>query len=105
MRRAAPFLRRCRRVAAFAGVALAAAGLAGCGVGQSEECQRYLACQAHYDEVFDRNPGQTNIYQPDGTCWETQDLADACSLACLERMEDLRDTLEAEEEPLEECAE
>lgn len=62
-----------------------------CGLEPSESCEQYLACQDHHDEVLDRPPAtDTNIYKPDGTCWENDDLADRCTEVCEQRMEALR---------------
>lgn len=62
-----------------------------CALEPSSSCERYLACQDHHDEVLDRPPASdTNIYKPDGTCWENDDLAERCTEVCDERTEALR---------------
>jgi len=77
--------------------------IGGCGVAQTEECQQYLACQAYFDNLFERDPADTNLYQPDGVCWENDDLARECSFACLSKTSDLVERLEAEDEELGDC--
>lgn len=78
--------------------------VAACGISQSEECQSYLACQQYYDDLYDQDRADTNIYQPDGVCWENDDLRRECSIACEALQEDLVTTLNQEEQPLGDCA-
>ena len=86
------------------GVTALVAGLSACGVSQSEACQSYLACQQYYDDLYDQDRADTNIYQPDGVCWENDDLRRECSIACEALQEDLITTLNEEEQPLGDCA-
>lgn len=86
-------------------VVVAVWGLSACGVSQSEECQAYLACQQYYDDLYDQDRADTNIYQPDGVCWENDDLRRECSIACEALQADLIATLNEEEQPLGDCAE
>ena len=79
-------------------------GITACGVPPSEECERYLECQAHHDEILDRPATDTNIFQPDGTCWENEDLADNCSDVCDARVLSLKERLERSELDLGPCA-
>jgi hypothetical protein len=80
------------------------ASLVGCGVSQSEACQSYLACQQYYDDLYEQDRADTNIYQPDGVCWENDDLRRECSIACEALQEDLITILNEEEQPLGDCA-
>jgi hypothetical protein len=51
--------------------------LAGCGVPQSEECQRYVACQKAYDDSVDYSAFDAN-----GSCWDTPRGAARCTEQC-----------------------
>ena len=93
-----------RAAVALVGAWTLCAGLMACGVPQSEECQSYLACQQYYDDLYDQDRADTNIYQPDGVCWENDDLRRECSIACEALQEDLITTLNEEEQPLGDCA-
>lgn len=61
------------------------AAFAAC-VPQSEECVQYLECQVHYEEELSLPETQTNRFQPDGVCWESEELADDCTATCRGRM-------------------
>lgn len=91
------------RLLGGAGVLALSGVLSACGVAQSEDCQHYLACQAHYDESFNREPPNTNLFQPDGVCWESDDLADECSAACRTRTQNLVERLNEEAVDLGDC--
>ena len=74
-------------------VATIAGGVA-CSLPPSEACDAYVECQVHHDEVLNRPETDTNLYQPDGTCWESDELADACTDACVEKNDRLARALE-----------
>ena len=74
---------------------MTSAGASSCliGVPQSSECEQYVECQRHFDDQRDEPETETDIYQPQGGCWENDDTAAACTEACGEKNERLRDTL------------
>jgi hypothetical protein len=76
-----------------------------CGVNQSPACEQYVACQTYYEEEFEKlNPRNTNRYQPDGVCWENDELAEECTQSCLAATQALLDTLTFEEREPGPCA-
>jgi len=81
-------------------VALSLVGLtaliaAACGPVQSEECAKYVECQASYDEQFELTETDlSGSYGPEGSCWSsTQEAADACTAACESANSSLADGL------------
>ncbi|MFZ9885882.1 MAG: hypothetical protein ACO3JL_00155 [Myxococcota bacterium] len=65
----------------------------GCGVGQSDACQRYVACQRATDDAFRLSPGtDTADFEEPGQCWRGSiEQADRCTALC----EDARAALAA----------
>lgn len=88
---------------ALAFAALSVAALSACGIPQSEECAKYVACAAHYDELMDSTT-DTSTYDVDGTCWQsTAEAADACTTACQNAVDGYKTALEAAGEDLGDC--
>lgn len=58
----------------------------GCGVGQSEPCQRYVACQRAFDDQFRLAPStDTADFEEAGRCWSSSSrLAERCTALCEE---------------------
>ena len=85
---------------------LAAAGalLSGCGVAQEPECEKYLDCMAHYNDVFEREGPALADYEENGACWQDAQTAELCKNNCIEATNDLIDALELAEEDLGPCA-
>lgn len=95
---------RARRILTALGAVFVVGGsLAACGVGQTPECEIYVSCQEHFDQVRNRNPANVNIYRPDGVCWENRELADDCTLECIEGTEDLVEKLTNTDDDLGPC--
>ena len=91
-------------------VALSLVGLtaliaAACGPVQSEECAKYVDCQAHYDATFELSETDlSGSYGPEGSCWSSnQEAADACTTACENAVSSLADGLTTAEEDLGAC--
>lgn len=90
-------------------ITLAAAALASvfsvaCSIPQSDECAKYVDCQAHYDEVNELSETDTSAYAADGSCWQSnQEGADACTAACESANTSLKEGLEAAEADLGAC--
>ncbi len=75
----------------------------GCSVPQSEECEKYVACAAHTDVVFDLTQTNTDAYAPEGSCWKDAETADRCTAACEEAVADLQQALDLSVEPRGDC--
>lgn len=77
--------------------------LAGCSLPQTDECVRYIDCQAHYDELENRQPKNVNMFLAEGVCWESEELSDECTATCVERTYELYELLEAGEDDTGPC--
>ena len=64
-----------RLVAVVLAVLVVLAGGAACG--PSDDCQRYVACQAAFDPSVD-----TTAYDVGGACWTTLQTENACTAQC-----------------------
>lgn len=82
-----PFCFSPRRIACIALLA----GLAGCGIEQSDECRQYIACQQEYDEAAQTGPTEFSDYEGDGVCWQSAENAATCTDRCTEALAALRD--------------
>lgn len=78
----------------------------GCGVGQSEPCQRYVACQRAFDDQFGITPGtDTADFEEAGRCWGSSfGLADRCTAMCEEARAALLEAAAAANTDLDACA-
>jgi hypothetical protein len=79
--------------------------LVGCGGEQPEECARYVACQAAYDEAFGiRPPTPTDDYEDNGVCWvSTPATAEACVQNCERATKSLREAASSAGKNLSAC--
>lgn len=79
--------------------------LAACGVEQTEECARYVACQAAYDEAFAiRPPTPTADYDESGVCWSgSPATAEQCTSNCERATRSLREAAESAGRRLDAC--
>lgn len=86
-------------------LAFVALAFAGCGVEQAEECARYVACQAAYDEAFGiRPPTPTSDYDADGVCWHGNPAtAEQCAAICASTTESLGEAAAAAGRSLDAC--
>jgi hypothetical protein len=76
----------------------------GCGAPQSGECEKYIECRRWYEAVFNRPQKELNVYEPDGVCWENDDLASDCSAACEDETQTLNEKLVEANEAAGACA-
>lgn len=78
----------------------------GCGVGQSEPCHRYVACQRAFDDQFRLSPGtDTADFEETGRCWGgSSGLADRCTAMCEEARAALLEAAAAANTDLDACA-
>ena len=84
---------------------LALAATSACVIPQSEECGKYIDCQAHFDEVNElTSTDLSESYGEGGTCWQNADTADSCTSACESANTSLKDSLDAAGEDLGPCA-
>lgn len=83
---------------------LATGLFAACSLPASAACEKYVECQAHFDEVTGNDTrGIPETYGEGGTCWQNAETADSCTAACENANTSLRDTLEATNEQLGPC--
>jgi len=75
----------------------------GCSLPVSHECEIYMACQAHYDETEGQAERNVNMFRAEGVCWESEELADECTVTCLQRTEELHDLLVESEDEIGPC--
>ena len=64
-----------------------------CGEPQSDECAQYIQCRRWFEAVFNRPEKQLHVYEPDGICWENEELASDCSQACTDERRALHEKL------------
>lgn len=86
-------------------VAVALLAAASCGVEQPEECARYVACQAAFDEAFGIVPATiVSDYDEGGSCWHGNlETADACTRNCASANESLAEAASSAGQPLDAC--
>lgn len=55
----------------------------GCPIPPSDACEKYVACQKHYDEVNDlQSDDLDELYGEEGRCWRDEQSATSCTSSC-----------------------
>ena len=59
----------------------------------TQECKTFIACRAYYEGAFSLPALNVNRFRSEGVCWESQDLADACTEECVSLTDGMREDL------------